>query len=438
LNKPIIKRFYVENLFGHTSFDIKFDSSEKILVGENGSGKTTLLNILYNIISCNFEKLADIEFDQVILEFYSGNLIDIRRSDLKEYFQNSRIEIRDYMTEREWLEIKRQNPRRRSYFLEELIEKIALRSGLPESRINKEVSNLYFQSEPSAISKNSEEYAHYAKIIKSEFDCEIMYFPTYRRVEEDLHKLGIEDYNEKLIQFGMTDVEKAFKSITQEIKDSAIQWFSKVNGEMLSQLISGINVTDDMINSIQRDALKIVLDRVGNNISDEYKERIDYLVKSGQLKDSAHEPLVYFLSNLIKIYQQQREKDEAIQRFAQVCNNYLVNKKVEYDESSVEISIKQNGRKIDISKLSSGEKQIVSLFSRIFLGPNRKFIIIFDEPELSLSIDWQTQLLPDILKSERCKFMFVVTHSPFIFDNELDIAAKGLSAYITEEHDGLR
>lgn len=428
----IIKRFYVKDLFGHTSFNIIFDTNEKILVGENGIGKTTLLNILYNIISCNFEKLGDIEFDQVLLEFSSGKVVDIRRSELKQYFQNARIDFRQYLTDREWRELNRQRDLGRPGIHRDIIEKISIRSEYSEARIYKELKTFLLNEQDTIVDTN-EEYAHYKAIIKEEFDCEIMYFPTYRRVEEDLHKLGIEDYNGKLIQFGMTDVEKAFKSITQDIKDSAIQWFSKVNGEMLSQLISGINVTDDMINSIQRDALKIVLDRVGNNISDEYKERIDHLVKSGQLKNSTHEPLVYFLANLIKIYQQQREKDETIQKFAEVCNKYLVGKNVDYNESSVEISIQQNGRKIDISKLSSGEKQIVSLFSRIYLDSKKDFIIIFDEPELSLSIDWQSQLLPDILGSNRCKFMFVVTHSPFIFDNELDGAAKGLSAYITEE-----
>ncbi|WJH27089.1 ATP-binding protein [Paenibacillus sp. CC-CFT742] len=430
----IIKRFYVKDLFGHTSFDIFFERNEKILVGENGLGKTTLLNILFNLISCNFEKLGDIEFERVILEFVSGKVVDIRHSELKQYYKNARIDLKKYLTNREWNELNRYRDIGRMSATRELVERIAARSEYSEGRIYKELRS-FMMNEYDTIVNNNEEYAYYREVINNEFNCEVMYFPTYRRVEEDLHKLGIEDYNGKLIQFGMTDVEKAFKSITQDIKDSAIQWFSKVNGEMLSQLISGIDVTEDMINSIQRDALKIVLDRVGNNISDEYKERIDFLVKSGQLKNSAHEPLVYFLANLIKIYQQQREKDEAIQQFAEVCNKYLVGKKVEYNESSVEISIKQNGREIDISKLSSGEKQIVSLFSRIYLDSKQDFIIIFDEPELSLSIDWQSQLLPDILGSNRCKFMFVVTHSPFIFDNELDGAAKGLSVYITEDED---
>ncbi|NGQ95525.1 AAA family ATPase [Brevibacillus sp. SYP-B805] len=428
-----LKHFSIKGLFGYKNIEIPFNENIKILVGENGIGKTTILNILYYTLACKFEKLEDIDFETIRLEFYSGNYIEINKSELEMYFPSTNIEyLRNYLSDREWHDLLRHKEMGRIPHI--FVERLARRTDLNEKQVYQEIKKFI----TSDSSRETNDYINnFKNIIESEFNCEIFYFPTYRRIEEDLHKLGIEEYNGKLIQFGMTDVERAFKRITQEIKDSAIQWFSKVNGEMLSQLISGINVTEEMINSIQRDALKIVLDRVGNNISDEYKERIDDLIKNDLLRNTTYEPLVYFLSNLIKIYQQQREKDEAIQQFAEICNKYLVGKKVEYDESSVEISIKQNGRKIDISKLSSGEKQIVSLFSRIFLDSNKEFIILFDEPELSLSIDWQSQLLPDILNSKRCSFMFVVTHSPFIFENDLDIYAKGLSSYISEEPYGL-
>ncbi len=85
-----------------------------------------------------------------------------------------------------------------------------------------------------------------------------------------------------------------------------------------------------------------------------------------------------------------------------------------------------------LSSLSSGEKQILSLFSKIYLSEeNEKFYILFDEPELSLSVYWQEMLLPDIIKSNRCENLIVATHSPFIYDNELEDHAAGLIDYIT-------
>ncbi|MEO0684253.1 MAG: AAA family ATPase, partial [Cyanobacteria bacterium J06649_11] len=88
---------------------------------------------------------------------------------------------------------------------------------------------------------------------------------------------------------------------------------------------------------------------------------------------------------------------------------------------------------LHLSKLSSGEKQIISFFSKIYLSESdKRFIILFDEPELSLSMTWQKQLLPDILSSEKCDFLLAVTHSPFIFHNELDGYAIGLNEYVSK------
>ena len=101
-----------------------------------------------------------------------------------------------------------------------------------------------------------------------------------------------------------------------------------------------------------------------------------------------------------------------------------------YNQSTLSLEIylisdtKQRRNIIKLAQLSSGEKQIISLFSKLYLedNGNKKNIIIIDEPELSLSLKWQKMLLPDIIKTENCDLLLTVTHSPFIFDNEFDDA----------------
>jgi predicted ATPase len=61
----------------------------------------------------------------------------------------------------------------------------------------------------------------------------------------------------------------------------------------------------------------------------------------------------------------------------------------------------------------------VSIFSRLYLDNLRPYAIFFDEPELSLSIEWQKKLLQDIVDSDKCAFLLAATHSPFIFENHL-------------------
>jgi predicted ATP-binding protein involved in virulence len=52
---------------------------------------------------------------------------------------------------------------------------------------------------------------------------------------------------------------------------------------------------------------------------------------------------------------------------------------------------------------------------------------LIDEPELSLSIDWQQKILVDIASAPSCQQLLAITHSPFIFDNVLDECAVPLS-----------
>ncbi len=92
-----------------------------------------------------------------------------------------------------------------------------------------------------------------------------------------------------------------------------------------------------------------------------------------------------------------------------------------------------------MSQLSSGEKQIVSIFSKIILEDKEKIIALFDEPELSLSIEWQKDFLVDLSKSENLNFLMAVTHSPFIFENlfenafEIEVKMEDNVPYVDEE-----
>ena len=152
-------------------------------------------------------------------------------------------------------------------------------------------------------------------------------------------------------------------------------------------------------------------------------------IESGK---TSNRGLLYFINKLIELYNKQESLDTSIKKFVSVCNGYLNGKEYVYDERQVTLKIKRINRdeEVLLNQLSSGEKQIVSLFSKIYLVKESNYIVLFDEPELSLSLFWQQRLLPDIVNSGKCKFLVAVTHSPFIYDNELSSYAVGLSDYI--------
>ena len=138
---------------------------------------------------------------------------------------------------------------------------------------------------------------------------------------------------------------------------------------------------------------------------------------------------------LIESYEKQKIYDDKIKKFADACNKYLNGKQFVFDQSELKLYVEENDKKgniIELSNLSSGEKQIVSLFSKLYLENEKECILIIDEPELSISMKWQKMLLPDIMRSENCKLLLTVTHSPFIFENEFDMDAKEMRNCISE------
>jgi predicted ATPase len=440
----MIKEFYINGLFGERNIRIPFDSNYKIIVSENGCGKTTVLNSLYALLSGNISKLRKVNFSKIGIIFNDGVDISFDKSEFERSLEfinrNPFFEHLESKLGQEFIfqlinETRNSPPHRmeRSQLFKRAsdildIPSEVLQDMLRESKLTSRIHNK--QINTKAQDKLNK--------IKKKFSLETLCLPTYRRVEEDIRAFSsissVESFRHSSINFGMSDVKKSIDKITSEILSSSIEWFSKINGQMLSQLVNGFEVTDEMRKSISSPrSVEIVLERIGQNIPEPQKQQILTLVGSGEILKE-HDPLVYFVANLLKVYEQQQENDNAIQLFTSVSNKYLGDKEIIYDESNVTVKIvrKKSGKILDLEYLSSGEKQIISLFSLLYLQKKHDVAIFFDEPELSLSMEWQQTLLPDIIKSERCKFLFCATHSPFIFENELQKNTVDLNKYIEE------
>ncbi len=437
----MIKNFAITGLFGDRDVAIPFDSNVKILVAENGTGKTTVLNTLYNTVAGDFARIRGLEFQKISVAFSNGTSIELTKDQVEsmDNFLPDDPRVRNII----------------AHFGHSVVQEVfEMAKRMPPHQVAR---NPRFAPQRQRLGMSVNEFQAFIlhltaprqgdlqgitlkgvkEAIEKGVTHELLYFPTYRRVEEDLERLGFGGMelpaSDQLIKFGMNDVRELFEKITSEIKNSSILWFSKINGQMLTQLIDGINVTQQMRKEIESpEALKIVLDRIGENIGEGDKKHILDLVKNKKLDDERYDPLTYFLTNLIKVYDQQRENDNAIKEFSAVCNKYLGDKEVIYNESRVSIEVlrKKNGEPISIGKLSSGEKQIISLFSKLYLDTSKSAAVFFDEPELSLSIEWQKQLLPHVVESKRCAFLVATTHSPFIFENDLDSKTTDLTQFI--------
>lgn len=73
--------------------------------------------------------------------------------------------------------------------------------------------------------------------------------------------------------------------------------------------------------------------------------------------------------------------------------------------------------RIQLEQLSSGEKQLLLILVTVFLQEEKPNVLLMDEPEISLHISWQDQLIGLIRELNPCCQLILTTHSPNIFAN---------------------
>mgnify|MGYP000851434974 FL=1 len=164
----------------------------------------------------------------------------------------------------------------------------------------------------------------------------------------------------------------------------------------------------------------VIIKRIGEDRIENIDSLRSFLDDSSNGKSIPNiEFLLYYLQKLVKIYDSQKGLDSKLKKFSDVCTKYLSGKKIIYDETLLTMNVYDcNNEEIDFEDLSSGEKQVVSIFSKVYLDVITPCIFIIDEPEISLSIEWQKEFLKDIFNSGKIGLMIATTHSPFIFKNE--------------------
>lgn len=460
VNETNLEYIGIFGLFDRYNIEIPFDKQVNIFIGENGLGKTTILNCIYYVLEKKFSKLADIQFSEIMIKFRGDpKTYIISIADIREYNRSKRRTSYKYINDRDLYTadiieniIARYDDLLLDDDIERTLEKLTYELArildIPVGAARNQIR--HYMNDREILSKdkkkgNKNNVLELIKAISSNVSHRIIYLPTYRRIEDDFASLNLrnEELNkaELLIRFGMSDVQTSIDRILDRIRSLAMKGFTEMTGVLLKQYADGKdpieeNYSKSAYTNLDFDTVKIVLDRVGKEIEEPYKKKILDLVSSGGIREYDYLYLWNLINKLIDNYELQKAYDDRIKKFANTCNKYLINKHFNYNQSTLNLDIfldndlDEKKDIIQLTQLSSGEKQIVSLFSKLYLESDEKSIVIIDEPELSLSLQWQKMLLPDIMRTENCDLLLTVTHSPFIFENEFDYDAKEIRRYI--------
>lgn len=108
---------------------------------------------------------------------------------------------------------------------------------------------------------------------------------------------------------------------------------------------------------------------------------------------------------------------EIVDRFVRIINSLLHDKKIAFTLSQGFTIENRLAAKLDPNQLSSGEQQLLLLFCYVLTARDDPSVFMIDEPEISLNIKWQRQLIQsllDITSNANIQFVFA-SHSMELF-----------------------
>lgn len=202
-------------------------------------------------------------------------------------------------------------------------------------------------------------------------------------------------------------------------------------------------VAGDDAQNIQLAIISYIEERNGKKLEKkdyEAVKRLDYVntfdVSSEMDKESVlnsqlrrlQEMYAYYLSDLAKQISDKVKLDGSVSKEQMNAINHdrdefihIINEmfketgKVLLESESNLVFMKDGDRRIQLNNLSAGEKQLLIILLTTLLQKRQEYIMVLDEPEISMHIDMQYTLIDNLLKLNPNVQLIVSTHSPSIF-----------------------
>jgi predicted ATPase len=105
-------------------------------------------------------------------------------------------------------------------------------------------------------------------------------------------------------------------------------------------------------------------------------------------------------------------------RFIEQINTLFADskKRIDFDKNNAIIFRNHYDQSFSVYELSSGEKQMLIILLNVLIQENQPSIILMDEPELSLHLAWQLDLIELIQNLNDNAQLIIVTHAAGVFN----------------------
>ncbi len=364
----------VTNLAGREGkFEHKFNRDINIFFGPNGSGKTSLLKVLHSAMEQDAQLLVNVPFAAAKVVIYS--------QDYKKQFVYTLDKTKN----------KKMSSR----------DKIAT-SRLKESRSSKPTltKELDLKWKVEGLKPKTHGWIH-------------EYLPTSR-----LFHMGYEsepDTRRAIIQEDVLDIrfESALRSYWVELFGEVQRKVRKLQEKALVDILNEVLTVK---RTKTKKAKSLDWETAYNEMVSFLKRQNPKAKPSSKIAFSrryAESPLLRKVVGRIDRVEKEIENKMAPQTKLQklITKMFSGSKSIDFGETSLDV-ITKNKSVIGLRSLSSGEKHILYILIAVLRADFSSIIV--DEPEISMHVDWQKELISAMIKLNPKAQIIAATHSPEI------------------------
>lgn len=386
-----IKLVEINDIWGEYSLKIPLNEKNNLFIGKNGTGKSTFLNILTAVLKLDKQTLSYYDFSDVKIVFIDGKTQKTLQVTKEKHSPIlSRI---IYKLSSKKIGVIRVDDREDDY--------LYTRQGRDDLKnILNVLENLVLINDLSTtrLSKND--------------DLETLYEKYSRRTIEKMELMdkkievlidGLQKYR-FVLERKLIESSKKFQQAVLEALMYNKEW-DKSNKRKIDfnpkEFEEGIEAAYMEFDFSQKEAKKKAKDYILNTFGKN---------SNGEDKQSLLFRMEHILEKLNILKKEKEEILKPLEDLIEILKLFIDDKNFSFDTLE-SLQITKNNKVLKIKDLSSGEKQLLILFLQTLLQDKKEVIFIADEPELSLHIVWQKNLIRAIKILNPNSQIIFATHS---------------------------